>query len=257
MLTEAQLAVSFLLKQFCRRMIYYEHFYPETVSPQLLDAFLSKGWYRIHQMLITTDLIAKDDEFFAVFWLRYRMQHYRHNKKSRKLLHATDGFTKQIEPLQFTDELEELFTKYRAQLDFDMSKTVKAYLLGDRTENVFNTQLLTIRDDGKLIAAGCYDEAGESLTGILSIYDPAYKKYSLGKVLLLLKLDEAMRLEKTYFYPGYISLHTAKFDYKLFPDLDATEVYNRLLDEWQPYAVTNLQQLHEEMITAFLKKQGE
>lgn len=237
-------------------MIYYQHFYPEEVSPQLLDAYLSKGWYRIHQMLITTDLISKEEEFFAVFWLRYRLADYQHNKKSKKLLQASNRFTKQIEPLQFTDELEDLFTKYRQQLDFDISDSARVYLMGDRTENVFHSQLLTIRDNGKLIAAGCYDEAETSLTGILSIYDPAYKKYSLGKVLLLLKLEEAMRLKKTYFYPGYISLHTTKFDYKLFPALEATEVYNRLLDEWQPYANTNLQQIHDEMITEFLKKQG-
>jgi arginyl-tRNA--protein-N-Asp/Glu arginylyltransferase len=238
-------------------MIYYQHFYPEAVSAQLLDDYLSKGWYRIHQMLITTDLIAKDDEFFAVFWLRYRLQDYRHSKKSYKLLQASNQFTKQIEPLQFTDELEELFATYRMQIDFDMSESVRAYLLGDRRENVFNSQLLTIRDDGKLIAAGCYDEADTSLMGLLSIYDPAYKKYSLGKVLLLLKLEEALRLQKTYFYPGYVSLHTTKFDYKLFPDLEATEVYNRLVDAWQPYVSTNMQQIYDEMIAAFLKKQGE
>jgi len=238
-------------------MIYYQHFYPDAITPELLDAYLSKGWYRIHQMLITTDLIAKDDEFFAVFWLRYRLADYQHSKKSKKLLQACAQFSSSIEPVQFTDELEELFTKYRSQLDFDMSDSARAYLLGDKTENVFPSHLLTIRNNGKLIAAGCYDEAATSLTGILSIYDPAYKKYSLGKVLLLLKLEEALRLQKKYFYPGYVSLHTTKFDYKLFPDLEATEVYNRLLDEWQPYAGANLQYMYDEMIAAFLNKQGE
>lgn len=236
-------------------MIYYQHFYPDAVSPELLDAYLSKGWYRIHQMLITTDLIAKEDEFLAVFWLRYRLQDYRHSKKSKKLLQVCTQFSSSIEPLQFTDELEALFTKYREQLDFDMSESARAYLLGEKTENVFNSQLLTLRYNGQLIAAGCYDEAETSLTGILSIYDPAYKKYSLGKVLLLLKLEEAMRLGKTWFYPGYISLHTPKFDYKLFPDLEATEVYNRLTDAWQPYVQTNLQELYDAMLMEFLKEQ--
>ena len=250
-----QLAVSFLLKQFCFFMIYYQHFYPEAVSRELLDAYLSKGWYRIQQMLITTDVISKDDDFFAVFWLRYRLADYQHSKKSRKLLQASNRFTKQTEQLQFTDELEELFTNYRSELDFEMSASAKAYLLGERDENVFPSKLITLRDNGKLIAAGCYDEAATSLTGILNIYDPAYKKYSLGKVLLLLKLEEAMRLQKIYFYPGYISLHTSKFDYKLFPGVDATEVYNRLTDEWQPYANSNLLMLHEEMVRKFLKGQ--
>lgn len=238
-------------------MIYYQHFYPGEVSAQLLDAYLSKGWYRIHQMLITTDLIAKDDEFFAVFWLRYRLADYQHSKKSRKLLHSAEQFTQQIEPLQFTDELEELFTRYREQLDFDMSESAKTYLMGHKTENVFNTQLLTLRHNGQLIAAGCYDEADTSLMGLLSIYDPAYKKHSLGKVLLLKKIEEAIRLKKNWFYPGYISLHTPKFDYKLFPDLEATEVYNRLTDAWQPYVTTNLQVLYDEMLREFLKEQRE
>ena len=236
-------------------MIYYQHFYPESVDPQLLDAYLSKGWYRIHQMLITTDVISKDDEYQAVFWLRYRLENYQHNKKSRKLLLASEPFNCAIEPLVFTDELEELYTTYRSQLDFDMSDSAKVYLLGDRNENVFPSQLLTLRSNGQLIAAGCYDEAATSLTGILSIYDPAYKKYSLGKVLLLKKLEEAIRLQKTYFYPGYISLHTTKFDYKLFPAIDATEVYNRLTDTWQPYASTNLQELYEAMLKEYLDQQ--
>ncbi|MEJ8817729.1 GNAT family N-acetyltransferase [Lacibacter sp. H407] len=236
-------------------MTYYQHFYPESVDPQLLDAYLSKGWYRIHQMLITTDLISKEDEYQAVFWLRYRLENYQHNKKNRKLLLASEQFSCAIEPLHFTDELEELYTRYRSQLDFDMSDSAKAYLLGDRNENVFPSQLLTLRDNGQLIAAGCYDEAATSLTGILSIYDPAYKKYSLGKVLILKKLEEAIRLQKAWFYPGYISLHSSKFDYKLFPDLNSTEVYNRLTDIWQPYTSTNLQELHEAMLKEYLEQQ--
>jgi arginyl-tRNA--protein-N-Asp/Glu arginylyltransferase len=238
-------------------MIYYQQFFPELIRPEELDVYLSKGWYRIQQMLITTDLISNGEQFMAVFWLRYRLGDYQHSTKSRKLLKASSTFTKAIEPFQLTEELEDLFKRYHQQIDFDMSDTANAYLMGDRNENVFNTKLITLRNEGKLVAAGCYDEGADSTMGILNIYDPSYKKYSLGKVLVLLKLEEAMRLQKTWFYPGYISLHTPKFDYKLFPDLTSTEVYNRLLDEWKPYNETDLQQLYDEMIAAFLKQQRE
>lgn len=237
-------------------MIYYEHIYPTEINEQMLDAYLRKGWYRIQQMLITTDLITKEEEFIAVFWLRYRLQNYQHQKKSRKLLKAVKQFTVSIEPLQLSDELEDLFSKYRQEIDFDMSPTVKEYLQGNSDSSVFHTQLISIRDKDKLIAAGCYDEASESLMGILNIYDPAYKKYSLGKVLMLLKLEEAMRLQKTYFYPGYIGLLTPKFDYKVFPGREITEVYNRLTGAWQPYIGSNLMKLHDEMVKIFLMEQG-
>ena len=74
-------------------------------------------------------------------------------------------------------------------------------------------------------------------------------------MLILKKLEEANRLKKAWFYPGYLSLHTTKFDYKLFPDVNATEVYNRLTDTWQPYTSTNLQELHEAMLKKYLEQQ--
>ncbi len=234
-------------------MIYYQHFYPASIDPALLDVYLSKGWYRIQQMLITTDLITKENDFLAVFWLRYRLASYQHSNKNNKLLKTIAGFSITIEPLQITNELEQLFTRYRSAINFDMSETVHAYLLGDKTESVFVTKMICIRDEGKLIATGCYDEGESSTMGILNIYDPAYKKYSLGKALVLLKLDEALIQQKTYFYPGYVSLHTPKFDYKLFPDLNATELYHRLNDTWLPYSSVNLQQLHEEMLRSFFE----
>lgn len=238
-------------------MIYYQHFYPEFITPALLDAYLSKGWYRIQQMLITTDLITKENEFLAVFWLRYRLATYAHSTKSKKLLKAAAHFSIAIEDLQLNEELEALFTRYRSAIAFDMSDTVQGYLLGDRSASVFPTKAITIRHEGTLIAAGCYDEGEQSTMGILNIYDPAYKKYSLGKVLVLLKLEEALRQGKTFFYPGYISIHNNKFDYKLFPDLQCTDVYNRLSDEWLPYGSMDLQQLHAEMLQAFFKANSE
>lgn len=237
-------------------MIYYQHFYPEAIDPALLDAYLSKGWYRIQQMLVTTDLITKENEFLAVFWLRYRMEAYTHSKKSKKLLKDIHPFTISIEPLAFTTELTDLYSRYHSSLAFDMSDTLQGYLLGDRAASVFDTRMICIRHEGRLIAAGCYDEGETATMGIVNIYDPAYKKYSLGKVLVLLKLEEAQRKGKTFFYPGYISIHNTKFDYKLFPSLDATEVYNRLTDDWVPYAAVDLQALHAEMLQHFFKAQS-
>ena len=208
-------------------------------------------------MLVTTDLITKENEFLAVFWLRYRMEAYTHSKKSRKLLQAIAPFTVSIEPLMFTTELTDLYSRYHSSLAFDMSDTLQGYLLGDRTASVFDTRMICIRHEGNLIAAGCYDEGETATMGIVNIYDPAYKKYSLGKVLVLLKLEEALRQGKTFFYPGYISIHNNKFDYKLFPDLQCTDVYNRLTDEWLPHGSMDLQRLHAEMLQAFFKAQSE
>ncbi|WP_255460241.1 hypothetical protein [Lacibacter sediminis] len=41
----------------------------------------------------------------------------------------------------------------------------------------------------------------------------------------------------------------------MFAAIDATEVYNRLTDEWQPCVSTDLQELYDAMLMKFLKEQ--
>src|SRR6185436_10781282 len=83
--------------------------------------------------------------------------------------------------------------------------------------NLFDSEIIEIRDGGKLIAAGIYDKGSTAIEGIMNFYDPAYKKYILGKYLMLLKVQHAIENKMQFYYPGYIAYKYNKFDYKLFP----------------------------------------
>jgi hypothetical protein len=41
-----------------------------------------------------------------------------------------------------------------------------------------------------------------------------------------------------YYYPGYISADTSRFDYKVFPSEEVVEIYNDV--EWLPYSKNTL-----------------
>ncbi len=86
-----------------------------------------------------------------------------------------------------------------------------------------------------MIAVGYFDKGNNSLAGILNFYHPEYKKYSLGKYLILNKIDFALENDIPFYYTGYISTFYTKFDYKLYPDVNAIEVYLPVEKEWQPY----------------------
>jgi leucyl-tRNA---protein transferase len=226
-------------------MVYYHVHNPTSLSPAQLDNYLAAGWYRMQLLIFTTDLITKDDRLVPVFWLRLVVNKYQPSRTHKKIIAANKGFTVAFEPLQITEELELLYKQYRETMDFDLSPTLQESLLGEEDTSVYQTKCITIRDGEELIAAGIFDEGENSIAGIINFYHPNYAVKSLGKYLMLLKLQFAQQHMKKYYYSGYISTVFSKFDYKLMVGAAATEVYNRQQEEWVPWQSVAKEKLEE------------
>ena len=201
-----------------------------------LDMWLSEGYFRMRQEVFTCQFVPSDDGFLSAFWLRIVLSDMRYGPKQNRLLRINEPFTTLIKPFVLTQELETLYATYRASLDFDTFPSVEDCLFGGSSSNRFDTQLVEVRDNGTLIAAGIFDNAQESIMGIMNFYDPHYARQSLGKYLMLLKINYAQQTGRTFYYPGYLVVGNTKFDYKLFPCKDATEVYDDNTGQWLPFA---------------------
>lgn len=210
-------------------------YYPEYLSAEQLDAFLSKGWYRMGQGIFTINYLVKDDSIYRVYWLRYYLLKASFGKTQQKIKAINGRFTTSIQHLQITDELEALYALYKTGIDFDAADSVHYWIYMEQTRNIYNTQVIEIRDNNVLIAAGIFDLGSNSIAGIMNFYDPAYKKYSLGKYLMLLKMEYAKTLGMQWYYPGYIVYGYPKFDYKLFADKTAAELFIPELNAWVNY----------------------
>lgn len=212
-----------------------EFLYPDQLLPEELDELLGAGWFRVQQAVFTTHFIFEGAQLLPVFWLRYPVQHMNLSSSARKLARTACAFDISVRSGACTAEQEKLYQLYRASLPFPVSPSLADLLQGDRTVNVFHTKHIEIRLAGKLIASGIYDEGNHSIAGIVNFFDPAFRKFSMGKLLMILKLHQAGELNKQYYYPGYISTATNKFDYKLFLDPLHAEVYIPLMEQWVPY----------------------
>jgi leucyl-tRNA---protein transferase len=210
-------------------------YHPERLTGEELDAFLEMGWYRMGQSLFTTHFLFLDETIYRVFWLRYDLKRMVLSDRQRRLKKRNEQFKVAIKPLEITDELEELYAVYKTGIDFNPSLSVHSWLYGDRSHNVFNTELIEVRDQGKLIAAGITDCGVESIAGIMNFYHPDYKRFSLGKYLMVLKIELAQRRNLQWYYPGYIAYQRPAFDYKLLVDKSAIEVLIPEMEGWQTY----------------------
>ena len=210
-------------------------YYPENLKPEELDLLLSKGWYRMGQGIFTTNYLQKSDLAYRVFWLRYHLKKVHFGRSQQKIKSANKNFTSTIKTMELTEELEALYAKYKSAVSFEAATSVQYWLFMEQTKNVYNTSIIEIRDGNKLIAAGIFDIGNNSMAGIMNFYDPEYKKYSPGKYLILLKIEQAITSGMQWYYPGYIVAGYPKFDYKLFADKDAAELFIPELNAWVKY----------------------
>ena len=214
-----------------------------------LDIALSMGYFRTQQQVFTCRYIMFDSTVHTAHWLRIVLSKVAYGKTQRQLLKRNERFQVTVAPLLLTDELTDLYARYRRSLTFDAPDSIEDCLFGDFTYNVFDTQVISVRDGDRLVAAGIFDQGGESIAGIMNFFDPDYRRYSLGKYLMLLKTNYARQQNRRYYYPGYVISNYPKFDYKLFVCEPATELFDDDNDRWIPFSWSKLNELSAEMLT--------
>lgn len=217
----------------------------------LLDDYLAAGYYRMLHTVFTThftQLQATGDEL-PVFWLRSNVNNIPENKTTQAIRKKCGAFTVACKKAAITPYIEELYSLYSASVDFSTAATCYACMHDSSIDDPFDSRMIEIRDKGRLVAVGYFDLGKNAITGILNFYHPAYKKYSPGKYLMLQKTDWARANDISWYYTGYIGIGTEKFDYKLFPDTAAIEVFLPVEKQWIPY-----EQIGKEGLAAYWQR---
>lgn len=207
-------------------------YYPHEMGSEILDAFLEKGWYRMGQGIFTTQYIVQEEELYRVWWLRYSLKTWTTSRTCEKIKKLNRKFSVTIIPLAVTPSIEALYQLYRSQLDFEPAESVQQWLYDMGEKNIYDSWVIQINDADTVIAAGIFDNGLYSIAGIMNFYHPEYKKYSLGKYMMLLKMEHAMANGKHWYYPGYIVQHYPKFDYKLFAGKEAAQIFIPEFNRW-------------------------
>src|SRR5690606_1535478 len=89
-------------------------------------------------------------------------------------------------------EIENLYASYKNSLLFNLAANCYDNLHQPHIPLPYDSKMIEIRKKDELIAIGFFDCGFKSIAGILNIYHPSFKKYSLGKLLMLLKINYAL-----------------------------------------------------------------
>jgi len=214
----------------------------EVLPPELLDAYLARGWFRLKfgNHLFTHTKAAFENNIYEIKWVRYKLdetflkktlKRIQSNKlkRKRKFRYLTSDFdyTKEKEAL------EALYRKYRSSLSFEGHASVFSMVHpGESDNSVFKSKLIKLYDNDILIGAALVDTGAIAAAEILSFYDPDYSKFGLGIYLRLLFLEYLVSQNFQYYYPGFVFIGHPKMDNKLRVAISGLEYYDAQSDKW-------------------------
>lgn len=189
----------------------------------------------MQQTIFTTNFLYFDDQVYDAIWLRVRLAEFVPDKKYKILSKRNSRFRTEIKSLIITSAHEALYNSYKEGISFEGASSLHSLLYGQSEFNVYNTQMINMYDGDLLIGTGFFDLGRNSAAGIICIYDPAYKKFSLGKYMIYEKLQYCKTENFVYFYPGYFVPGYPTFDYKLEIGKPAIEYFDPVQKKWYPF----------------------
>lgn len=216
---------------------YVEKSHPFILSPESLDRYLARGWYRMGSNIFTTHFLCFQQQLFSAIWLRLDLKDYQFSKRQRKLMRRNAAkFTHKVNFRHFTQEKEILYSRYAADFNGRLSNSLRDNLEDYDQECIYTTYEVNIRDQktNELVAASYFDLGNTSVASILGIYEPSYKAFSLGYYTMLLEIEYCLENGYRYYYPGYIVPGYNRFDYKL--RIGDCDFYDLTTSTWKPWS---------------------
>lgn len=233
--------------------MYIEMVHPTSLTPEALDAYLERGWYRMGQSVFTCRFVTFHGRLYPTIWIRLPLERYTFSKSLRRRMSRN---SRRFEiavgaPSAMSDEKEALYQRYRDSFDGELAPSLEEALFDGDGRDIFDTREVTIRDDGRLVAFSFFDLGAESIESIIGVYDPDYKSHSLGLHTMLLEVEHAQSRGLRYFYPGYVVPGYKAFDYKLRLGTAELEYFDLDSEAWSPYP-----ELPEEALPTHRLRQG-
>ena len=213
---------------------------PTDLDSEALDLYLARGWFRMGQTIFTTNFLSFKHQLYSAVWLRILLEEFHIDHTQQKLNKLNSKFRTEIQPASMNAEKEILFEKYKESISFEASASLNHLLYGEESYNIYNTYEINIYDSDVLIATGFFDLGKKSAAGISSFYDPDYKKHSLGKYLIYLKISYCKEQGLEYFYPGYFVPGYPLFDYKLEIGKSSLQYLSLTAQQWHSIAAFSI-----------------
>lgn len=205
-----------------------EYFFKEHLTPAQMDYIWENGWRHFGTYFFRYSQVNNKH----VLPLRIKLESFSLSQSQKRILRRNQDLEVVFIPAFIDAQVEKLFEKHKRRFDDNVPESIYTFMSKSPATLPCVCQSLCLYHQGKLIAVSYLDIAETASSSVYQCFDPDYGKRSLGKLMMLLSMQESIRLGKTLYYPGYAFVEPSHYDYK--KTFAALEAYN--WQTWQPYA---------------------
>ncbi|MBN2544411.1 MAG: hypothetical protein JXB50_01355 [Spirochaetes bacterium] len=190
---------------------------PHDLTLDNLDIYLKNGWFRFSNSLFKSKFICIDEKISEIINIRLNLNYFCFKKTQKRILSKIEkeNFRTIIKKAEITHEKEIIYNKFKRNFKGFVLFSLYNFLYDNPKNPVFNTYEIDVYDNDRLIAFSFFDAGRQSIASLIAVYDPSYKKYSLGTYTILKEIEFCKDNNINYYYPGYILNNNQIFDYKL------------------------------------------
>ncbi|HMQ04473.1 MAG TPA: hypothetical protein PKD26_11200 [Pyrinomonadaceae bacterium] len=191
-----------------------EEFVGSKVDPFGLDRLLAEGWRHFGPRFFRYSLALYGNDIRRVVPLRIRLSKFRRSRSQAKVVKKNIDVELAVERSAVTDEVEELFSIHRNRFRRHRPDSIYTFIAPNAAAEPCEVRQMSIRKNGKLIAASFFDVGNSSSSGIYAVFDPAESARSLGIFTQLAEIELAAVEGKEFYYLGYCYNGSSFYDYK-------------------------------------------
>lgn len=205
------------------------------VTPSQYDYLLSKGWRHFGENFFRYNISIYEEKVCNVIPLRIKVDQFMPSKSQRKIIKKCENFEISIQKINIDNVTENLFDLHKLKFTDNIPNSIYDFISKSNPSNAPTTILeLIVYDNGKAIAISYFGIGESSISSIYAMFNPDYKKYSLGLFTMLVEINYATQLDMNFYYHGYCYDISSFYDYK--KKFNALEGYNWNEDKWEIYS---------------------
>lgn len=188
---------------------------PDEVSPDDLDDWLARGFFRVGQAMMSCRVLWHEDDIRSAVWTRLPLDGHGFKRSHRKLLSRLERrFRIEARPAVVDAAHEAVYARYVSEASGERPATLAAFRATEDDHDRFDTWSIDLWDGDRLAAFSWFDRGRTALQSLLGAYDPAYADHSLGFASLLLEIRQGLAWGAAHHYSGYVLPGVSGMDYK-------------------------------------------
>ena len=186
----------------------------EVVDPAELDGLWNDGWRHFGTEFFRSSLMVDEMCLKRQVALRIAVNEFVESKSQRRTMRKNTDLECTFGPTRPGEAERDLFHRHKERFARNVPGELEEFLGARPDRRPCAGLQLSVRLEGRLIAASFLSVGEKSCSSIYAVFDPEESRRRLGIFTMLQELDFAKRSGLDYYYSGYATIESSCYDYK-------------------------------------------